>query len=142
MAIDTNTRAEKVKNLKEQIESSKSSESTYIAYLQKISTLDTLISDRFFPEEIIRKMNDIVPPEAKINTVKITSSLQDINFSVESDSAQIVDEVSANLTNQNNPPLGSIVMQLFLHDIATNKYTADFQISFNFQPATVSAAIK
>lgn len=142
IAVDSQARSEKIKLDKEKIGKLKTTESAYLAFIQKISALDTLLNERFFPSTIIKKINEIVPPQAKIISTRLSPSVQDVDFSIDFDNMETVDSVAKDLENQQNPALEEIMLNSVEKDLKTNNYTAFFDISFILVQASQSGEVQ
>lgn len=142
LALEASQRASQIKELTQKIEDAKETESTYVAFVQKISTLDTLVSNRFFPSDMIRRIDSIIPIEAQISNLSLSPDDQNFILTVKSQDPEKIEETVEKLLTFNSPQLYEIILNALSLDQSTKEYTGQISVGLKINTSTESASLE
>ncbi len=112
--------------VKKKIEALQSTESTYIAFNQKLSAITVLLKDRFTPAETYKKLKKITPQGSSLSSIVLENEKGSSTIGVITN-LEDFDTIVAGLLNQKELPITDINMT-GLNRIGPDKYDTTFSI--------------
>ena len=117
----------KIEITKQQIESDKSTESIYLAYVDKANQINTILGMRSYPNETYQKVEDALGPNTFINKFATSGNL--INLTVSAGSVTEVETITDALLYGTDLSIKEVTMEGL--DKTEEELLIDFTIMLN-----------
>lgn len=117
---------QKIDSARVDIQKEKATEGMYLAFYQKLISVDNLVKSRFMPTTIIKEIKKALPEDAAITAMNL--SPESVSLSIEISSLDSLQKVIAGLQNQTTLPISEINLSGI--DKVKDKYQLKFVINF------------
>lgn len=112
----------KISLAKQQIGQAKSTESVYMVYYQKLSSLDSVIKNRFYPDLLFTSIQSTIPAEAVLSGIVINP--ESLLLTIDMSSLEVLHQVIDRLQNSLDLPIKEINLQ------GIDKIKGRYQVKF------------